>query len=211
MRPARFGVLTLATTFALGLAACGDDDGPSPTDPGDPGDLTQAEVQAMTEALVQVGGVGLGFFGFAGLASSSPAPGSGGPAAVSIEETRPCPLGGNVQVVGQFDGDPDGETLSWSFTETHEACSASGGGMTWTFDGNPNLATSMSATVSEESFSVQGSQTGGISWEFDDGSGSCSVDVSFNAEGSTSGLSHSVTVSGTVCGVDVSQSFQIGA
>ena len=212
----RRSVLSTALPALLSLAAtaCGDDS----TGPGDD-ELTQTEVEALVEALGVVGAFELDMEGGAmaaaraGAASTAASP---GPAAVpvseTISETVPCPGGGNVVVAGTIAGDIDEDTgtgdLAFDLTHTHQGCKATApsSGMTFTFDGDPRIELSADMTITENGFTLSGSQEGGIAWQKGDRSGSCAIDLTFDFElediFSEDGTG---SVTGTVCGRSVTE------
>lgn len=191
----RLGALALLLSF--GLLACGDD---SPTQSGD--ELSQAEVEVMMEALAMAGGAG--FFTGGGF------PAAHGTAAqeVSYNETVDCSGGGSVGISGTISVSGQGESISLNWTMTHNSCTetAPSDGSSWTFNGDPSVTLALTGSGGENNFSYQGSQQGGIAWSSGGRSGSCGIDVQYNMSGSAQG-SVSVSVSGTVCGRDVSGTF----
>lgn len=187
--------------FLFGLAGCGDDS--SPTEGGD--NLDQAESEVMMEALVEAGGLGIGVIG-GGFAS----PGNlAANVVLDIDETSPCPGGGNVRLVGSATIDDPGENIDWSFTQTHQNCqsTAPSDGSSWTFNGSPSVTTTFSAQIVGEQFSMSGSQQGGVSWSSGGRNGDCQINVNYSFSGV--GESFSGSVSGTVCGHSISQSVQV--
>lgn len=206
-RSIRWSRLALAAVLATGLVACGDDD-PSGPLAGD--DLTAAEAEVMMEALAEAGGLAVTGFGGAQAAAPSRAP--FGP--VSVEETVDCPQGGSIALSGSISGDTadDGTgTVDYSFTQLHQACqsTAESAATVWTFDGDPDVTVDMEMTITESSFTMDGVQQGAVQWSSEGRSGTCGIDVTYTFSGSQSGASFSGSVSGTVCGHDVSESVSI--
>ena len=203
MRWTDLGRFALVLTLSAGLAACGDDD---PTDPGGD-DLTEAEAAVMMEALVEAGGFGLDDLS------------GGGPAAVEFEfevdDTAPCPGGGNIHVQGTLSGDADQETgfgsYDWVFTQTHDDCTAQApsDGSTWTFDGSPNVVLDLDIDVSETTFAMDGVQQGAIAWASGGKNGTCQINVSYSFSGDQGANTFTGTVSGTICGFSVDESIEI--
>lgn len=192
---------TLVLTLAAGLAACGD----SSTDPDNEGDeLTEAEAEVMVEALAEAGGFFVGSFGSAG------GPASSGPAAAPqdfpIDDNPSCPEGGSIDLDGNGTVDDETGFLSWTITQTHQSCVVTASdGSTWTFNGNPNITLDFEMTFSENSFTADGTQEGGVSWSQGSKSGSCSIDLTYAFSGSEDGTSFSGSVNGSVCGHAVSE------
>lgn len=196
----KYLALTLSV-FLFGLTGCGDDDSPT----GGSGNLDQAEAEIMMEALVDAGGLALGYGG-GGFA----APGDlAANVVLDLDETSPCPGGGNVRLVGTVTMDDTGENIDWSITQTHQNCqgTASSDGSTWTFNGSPSIITAFSAQTAGEQLNMSGSQQGGISWSSGGRNGTCQIDVNYSFSGA--GETFSGSVSGTVCGHSISQSVQV--
>lgn len=197
------GVLA-AAAVALGVSACGGDD---PTGPvGDA--LSQAEAEIMMEALAEAGGLVVG--GFGGQAAPARAP--FGP--VTVDETMSCPDGGTIAVSGSFSGESNDDgtgTVEYDFTQIHQGCraTADADGSVWTFDGDPEVTVDMLMAVTETSFDLDGTQSGAVSWANGDRSGTCQIDVTYAFSGSESGQTFSGSVSGTVCGHQVSESVSV--
>lgn len=194
MRRQLYMLVVLIVSLSLGLAACGDD---SPTQSGD--SLSEAEVEVMMEAFLGAGGLfflGGGFSGVNGDIALQE---------IDIDESLPCSGGGSVRTTGTLSVSEQGESFGWSLTQTHNSCveTASSNGSTWTFNGAPSISTTFSGSVAESSFNYQGAQTGGIAWSSDGNSGTCQINLSYNMTGSDTSVSVSVT--GSVCGHNVSQ------
>ena len=195
--PFRLGALALLLSF--GVMACGDD---SPTQSGDT--LTQAEAESMMGALALAGGVG--FFGM-GFAADDPS------MAMSmdtfpIDATIDCSGGGTLQMSGEVTVSNQGESISMTQTLTHQSCTETSpqDDRSWTFNGSPSINTQLAGSATDTTINFQGSQTGGISWSSGGSSGTCQMNVDYSVSGSSAGGAVTVNISGTVCGVDVSQS-----
>lgn len=202
MRLIHHGRCALVLTLSLGLVACGDDD---PTGPGTD-ELSEAEAIVMMEALVEAGGFGMASFGSAGVAGPLAAPQT-----FSLDVTEDCPVGGSVAVAGDITVDDATGEISVDLTQTHQSCSATAGatGETWTFNGNPGIGLQMSLITTETEFDLAGTQQGGIAWSQDDRSGSCSIDVTWSFSGSQTANTFSGSVSGSVCGYDVTETIEL--
>lgn len=197
MQVFRFRIAALALALAFGLLACSDD---GPAASGD--QLSPEEAEVMLEALVEAGGFGLGAVGFTG----SPPAGVAASTQFDISETMSCPEGGSIDVEGSISVDEAQESLQWTLTQTHRNCqvSSSSDGSAWLFDGSPSVVSSFNMTFSETAFSMQGSEEGGIAWESGGRSGTCPISVSYDFSGTENTLTG--TISGTVCGNDISLS-----
>ncbi len=195
-------ILALTAALALSATACDDDD------PVSPEGLGQQEAEVMTEALMEAGGLGLGVvgLGFGGMAAPAETTED-----VTLDDSFPCAGGGSIQISGQLSMARDGESMDWTLEHTHQSCgvTAPSDNSSWTFDGAPSLTNSGSASATEEAFSLEGSQVGEIAWETGDRTGTCGIDVSYSFQGDEAAGSFSGTISGSVCGFDVSQSFDV--
>lgn len=196
------GIALAAVLPLLALAACGGDDG---TGPGGEDDLSAEEVEEMTEALAAAGAFAPAF----GVPTFSPPAGSAArePVSMSIDQTVSCPQGGSIGMSGNLQGDYDDETGEGAFnlaiSQDYMDCvsTAESSGRTFTFGGGMDMDLDME--VSQNSFSMDGTNQGTLQWSTSGRSGSCSVNVSYQFSGSET--SFTGQVSGTVCGVDVSQ------
>lgn len=201
---ARSCAIPLMVSLTLVVACGSDDDGMGPGDGGNTGDLTQQESVEMMEALAAVGS--FAFFPTGGGAAAAP---SATPVNYTFDQTESCPAGGSVRFQGSLDGDVDQQTGSADFnitmTQTHTDCvGSSDSGKSFTFNGSPNITTSMDLMTDQSgSGSIHGTQQGTLSWTTGGKSGSCTIDVTYDF--SSSGTSASGSVSGTVCGYSISQ------
>jgi hypothetical protein len=171
--------------MGLTLAAC-KDNGPSV--------LTEAQVGEMIEAMASVNALGA-------------IPGTS-MAIINVSETIDCPNGGTATVAGSVNDNDGSGTATVQVTQSFNACRAtSSHGRVWTFDGDPNVTTNVTMTADEEAqtFSISGSQVGGIRFSSDLGSGSCSVNLTTSMSGGPGSLQASL--SGTACGHTVERSF----
>lgn len=198
--PTRSIVSILALALVFALAACGDDNGPTAS--GD--NLTQAETAVMLEALALAGG--------APAILPAGASADGVPTAAQttgINFSEDCAGGGTVDISADVSVTGQGESVSLVQTITHNNCvqTAPSDGSTWTFNGSPSIVIEMTGSVSGDSFTFQGTQTGNTGWSSGSRSGSCSINVSYSVTGS--GSSASTTISGTACGQDVSQTVSV--
>ena len=189
-----FTALTMA--FAVALAGCGDGG------TGLTGDrLSEDESAALAAAVVDVAiseGIATAF--------------GGGPAAApvdisqSVEATPACALGGTINLQIDLDGTVDDETgaidISMSMTATPQSCGVTSEGYNFVLDGDPSINLSMDMTGSQSgAFNFDGNYSGGVEWELDGASGTCTLDVTFSATQSGG------SVSGSVCGQSVDESF----
>lgn len=194
-------ITALAAVFALG--ACGE----SLTNTGD---ISEAEATALAGVIMENV-----------IANSGSVPAAvNGPQLVpfesntSIEFTGECPLGGTVAVMGDASISGDTETeeaaIDYTVSHTHNACRAMGDdGSEFTLNGNPDLSLDMSVELVGETIDWDGSIEGAVDWAVDGREGTCVVDYAFVG---TVTLQQAVTatVTGSVCGFTVSQSFSVG-
>jgi hypothetical protein len=193
--PLRHALAALAA-FTM---ACGDSTAPGVT-------LSEAEVEDMLEAMTAVSFIGQasgsGFFvSRAGQTAN---------ATVTLSETVECPNGGSATVSGTATDNPDAGTFSAQITQGFSACAAtSEAGRLWTFNGNPNIVTSVQGSFNQSTgaFSLTAAQTGGIRFASDLGEGSCAIDLTLTLTGTTT--SASATLSGTACGRTIQRSITV--
>lgn len=191
----------LAAVFALG--ACGDDLTST-------GEISEAEATALAGVIMENV-----------IANTGSAPSAvNGPQMVpfesntSVEFAAECPLGGTVGIMGDasISGDTETEELAIGYTvsHTHNACRAMGeNGNEFTLTGNPDLSMEISVEFVDEVIDWGGTIEGAVDWSTEGREGTCVVDYQF--EGSaTLQQSASASVTGSVCGFTVSQSFSIG-
>ena len=188
--------------FAALTLACGDSTGPQAR-------LTEEQVSDMLDAMSVV-------------ASFGDVPGAGmaadplgtvtamANATVSVSQTVDCPNGGTASVNGTATDDPTAGTMSAQITQNFTGCRAtSESGRLWTFDGNPNIVTSVSASYNETTgaFSLTATQVGGIRVASDVGSGSCQVNLTLTMSGNETSFTGSLN--GSACGHNIQQSVTV--
>jgi len=174
---------------AFTIAACGDSTGPS-------SNLTQEQVSDLLDAMSAVSSYG----SIPGTAL----------AVVTTSETVDCPNGGTAAVNSTVNENPTAGTATIQVTQIFSGCKAtSSHGRVWTFDGDPNIVTSVSTTYNATTgaFSVNGTQKGGIKFASDLGSGSCAVDLTVTFSGNETSFNGSV--SGSACGHNIQQSISV--
>lgn len=181
--------------------ACGDSTGPS--------NLSEEQVSDMLDAMSVVASFGdvpgatMSKGGFA----YSPQTAN---ATVSVSQTVSCPNGGSASVSGTTTTDEQAGTMSSQITQSFSGCAAtSSEGRVWTFDGNPNIVTNVSATYNETTgaYSMTASQVGGIRFASNLGSGNCQIDLQITMSGDEN--SFSATLSGSACGHNIQQSIEV--
>jgi len=178
------------------VGACGDS-----TVPNTP--LTDAQVDEMMSAIANAGG----FMPTAAAASN----GSAALISTTVDQTEPCPVSGSIRVTGSWSVNDAFTSLTANVKEKHQACAATSEqtGKTWTFTGKPDLNTSLTLTVTNQQTgagTLTGSQKGAIAFSTDGLEGTCNVDFTISATTSDAGVTTG-TISGSVCGKDVSQQF----
>lgn len=197
---------TLLRRASVALAAftlaCGDSTGPN-------ANLSEEEVGDLLDAMsavAYVGDVPGGSMSRAGLRYSPETAN----ATVSVSETVDCPNGGSATWSGTATDNPDAGTATAQVTQSFNACAAtSSEGRLWTFDGNPNIVTNVSASYNETTgaFSMTTTQVGGIRFASDLGSGACQINLTFTMSGDEN--SFSANISGSACGRNIQQSIEV--
>ena len=177
--------------------ACGDSTAPSVA-------LSEEQVGDMLDAMSSVSD--FGFAPGAGLYRAAAVPTTAN-ATATFAQTVDCPNGGSATVNGTATDNATAGTVSIQITQSFSACAAtSSEGRLWTFNGNPNIVTNVSATsnATTGAFSMTATQVGGIKFASDLGSGSCQINLTFTMSGNET--SFSGTLSGTACGHNIQQS-----
>lgn len=185
-------VPALALVFVLG--ACSDD---GPTATGD--QLTQEQAEQMMEAYHEATDNAIVIMG------SPPAAGDVAAFTITVDETEPCAAGGTVHMQGSvaFDETEDGGTMDVDVTWTPQDCRGTDSqGSVWTFNGDPSVTVDFFITFTEESFSMTGTQSGGLAWSSGNLSGTCQINLNYDV--SSTETAASVSISGTVCGHSIS-------
>lgn len=181
--------------LVLALTACSD----SATAPE--ANLTQAEAAEVLEALSAITGLVGGDLRADGGATLFDQPA----VTESIDESFPCPAGGNARVRGSFTFNESNGSSSVDLRFTYSNCAAEApSGRTWTFNGDPDVRQRLSGSTnpSTGNFTLTGSQVGAIRFNNGSQSGRCSINLTtrFSDEDLV------YRVYGTVCGQDVSKS-----
>ena len=193
----------VSVALAAFTLACGDSTGPN---------LSEAEVIDMLDAMSSVSAlaaVPVPGMGMSALRASSTPTAN---ATVTLSETVDCPNGGTATVNGTAtDNEANGTaTLVAQITQGFSGCAAtSTEGRLWTFNGNPNIVTNLSASSNETTgaFSLTLSQAGGIRFESDLGSGTCQINLTMTLSGNETSLT--ANVDGTACGRRIQQSVEV--
>ena len=97
-----------------------------------------------------------------------------------------CPLGGQAKLVGAFIEEQQGDTarLGADFLITPTGCVVSGDGMQFTLGSDTGLRYQLLIEIIGffEEFNVSGTiTTGGLSWELEDRTGNCAMDLTLEA------------------------------
>ena len=180
----------------LALAACDDAAGP------DAGDLSAAEVAALSDAMVDADFALTGDVAAADAATGLPVAAEPITATTEFTRTRTCPAGGQVVVEGShvrvWDRDTHSGSSDLALTKTHQACARTVDAVTITLNGDPDVA--VEAHHAWADGQRDGPQTltmlGAVAWSADDGrEGRCTIDVSAVFDPDT----HTRTVTGTFC------------
>lgn len=198
----RFKLISVLSIIILisALSACDDD-------PAGSDELSEEEVELMMEAYQNAGILAGAFFpnGGTGTMSKEDSDFTAHLADFSsdFETEYNCPEDGSVV----YDGTLEGSEMQFSsqlVASVNDCSSTDREENLWVFNGS--LDQNVTTQVDEESFEINGSQEGAIVFDGDVASGDCEIDVSFDYSiGEQSGISG--FVDGTVCGQDVSQSF----
>jgi hypothetical protein len=189
--------------IAVGLSACDDD----PVQVVDT--LSEAEASALASVLLDISLEGTLD------AVGDTEPPAGPPSApiafeTDVSFTAPCPLGGTVAATAALEGVVDAETEEWDVTldvtETHQACvvSDADSGQTFTIDGAPDLNVAFDLEYTPDDFTVTGAYGGAVGWQTEGRSGTCTVDLGFDASGDPGTGAGTASLTGTVCGVTIS-------
>lgn len=202
----RIHVRGVTLAMLVAVAACGD----STTEVV--GDLSQAEAEALAEVV--------GSTMFSSATSNPPDAQAGAPSRTpvsgseSISGTLPCELGGTVTVSGDLEFSGDTETqvdASYSITQVHDGCvAASQDGIVFTLDGAPSVSAGLNMSISQSSLSMDGGYQGAVDWATDDSEGTCTVDITLDIEANGLDETVSASMAGTVCGISISKTLDIG-
>ncbi len=183
--------------MAFSIAACGGDNPLGPE-----ADLTQAQVAEMMDAMSAIGA-------FSPVGFSMQSANSNVAFIVSqLNESAPCPNGGTVSTTGSMNINETTGNFTAQITNNYNNCKAtSSAGRVWTFNGDPNIAQTMSFTSNQTTgaFSMTGSQSGGLSFSSNSASGRCNVSINYTVSIAANGT-ETGTMTGTVCGKSVNQS-----
>ena len=205
----RLGSLGLAA--AVSLAACGDGD-----DITSPEGLNAAQVQALAAAVF---GQAFAIYTTLPTGMSSTA-GIPGPQAATVnqtlEATVPCELGGSVAVAAGVNGTVDDVTgaadLDYSVQQDYDQCTVSGGQDNFTLDGTPGVThTAQMSSDGMGNANISGlitTGTGALAWSTGGRSGACAIALGYTGSSSAVGAA-SFSISGTVCGITVSQDLNV--
>jgi len=201
--------LALALVAVLAVGACGDDPAAVNT-----GNLSDAEAAAIAEFLLTSTYTNV-------YAAAQPSP--TGPQAVPFsfssqtDVSAPCPLGGTVDISANItisgDTEVEGGTIAADMTEVHNSCWAEqeGTGIQFTLSGKPNVVASFDADSNAAGdVSVSGSLDGVVNWETASDKGTCVIEMSYSASGNQLTGAATATVTGSVCGMSVSQEVIVG-
>jgi hypothetical protein len=185
-------LLRLATaSLFLSIAACGDSTGPVT--------LSEEQISDMMDAMANAGTPGF-------------VPPVGNLAVTTVTGTSDCPNGGTTTLNGTIDDNEATGSFSMTITQGFTNCkSASSSGRVWTFNGKPNIVVTMtgSENANTGAFTFSTSQTGGLSFASDIGAGDCEFNVTISMSGNYNTEQFSGSISGSVCGRNVSQSLSV--
>lgn len=190
--------------LVLAIAACDNSTAPSNV-------LSQVDANQLASDMDAVATLGAADLGMGPSFSLRADPGSASisSAAVSINSqfsvTRQCPRGGQVVLAGNTTGSADAVTHSLSLelvaTRADANCAFETKNGTLTLNGNPNIAYDGKLNIVNAALSGLQTQThkGSFTWARAGGSGTCDVDIASSFDPAT----HTVTVTGTFCGIAV--------
>lgn len=125
-----------------------------------------------------------------------------------IDGVGECQGGGSASVSGLITGDVDQQAetadISVAATADFAGCVVPGETVTFTLNGDPDVAISADIAITSTSVSIDINADGAVAFVTDDGrSGSCTLD--FGVSGSATSSGGIETHTGTVCGLPVSQ------
>jgi len=197
--------LVCSAAMVLAVAACSDSTGVNT--------ITQADANQLAADMDAVATFSPTDFGQAASFSMSVDP-SGASASVTsapfpintqFTVTKACPRGGQVAIAGGVTGTGDRSThnltLDATATRTDTDCAFDTRNGVLTLNGNPNIAYTGHLNIVNAALSGPQTQThkGSFKWARTGGSGTCDVDVTSSFDPAT----HTVTVTGTFCGIAV--------
>ena len=194
----------LAVVAAVALTACGDGNAP------DPIQLTEAQAEDMLDALSAAGA----FETELSVASAARTANATALALVAaaitntVDASAPCPDGGTAGIKGTATANDDFSVISANVTQTFSNCkSTSSAGTLWTFNGAPSIVSTMSMTTNQSTgaFTLAMTQRGALDVVGPDASGRCVIDLTLDASGNDIAGTGTITISGTVCGVTITQ------
>lgn len=172
-----------AVTLPLVLAACGDD----PVKPGD--ELTAEEAEALLRGTMAV------LWDESALIQAS-----------EDSVTFRCPHGGQVRGLGkqpdeEFSGDTVRLVVDYRFAPS--GCGVTGGGTPFTVDGDPSFRYQLALehVGSTGEYDIAGGFSGGVTWQLEDRSGDCAMDLTLMA--GVVGQMLTGSSQGTLCGHEV--------
>jgi hypothetical protein len=190
-----------SVVLAAFTMACGDSTGLSNLSEEQVGDMLDAMSAVSYEGTVPVPGAAFS------RASLRFAPQTAN-ATVTVSETVDCPNGGSASYNGSVDSDEVAGTMSAEVNQGFNACAApSSEGRVWTFTGN--VASNLEASSNEAAgtFTMTATQVGAIQASSNLGSGSCAINLTLTMSGTQTSMS--VSLSGSACGRNIQQSFEI--
>jgi hypothetical protein len=199
LRTARIARLATASLFvASSILACS---GESATGPET--SLTKVEVEDAMDALNAVGGLALNFLPSVRVAGGSAA------ATENVNQSFACPEGGTTRLVGTVQTNEATESASADLRQQYTNCAVeSSSGRVWTFNGDPDVRTTLNLGVilSSQTVGITGTQKGAFRFVSGQASGRCTIDIRVTVTETT------YRVSGKVCGESVSatSSFEVG-
>lgn len=197
--------LVCSAALVLAVAACSDSTGVNT--------ITQADANQLAADMDAVATFSPTDFGQAASFSVSVDP-SGASASVAsapfpintqFTVTKQCPRGGQVAIAGAVVGTGDRAahnlTLDANATRTDTDCAFDTRNGVLTLNGNPSVAYTGHLNIVNAALSGVQTQThkGSFKWARTGGSGTCDVDVTSSFDPAT----HTVTITGTFCGIAV--------
>lgn len=197
--------LVCSAALVLAVAACSDSTGVNT--------ITQADANQLAADMDAVATFSPTDFGQAASFSVSVDP-SGASASVAsapfpintqFTVTKQCPRGGQVAIAGAVVGTGDRTahnlTLDANATRTDTDCAFDTRNGVLTLNGNPSVAYTGHLNIVNAALSGVQTQThkGSFKWARTGGSGTCDVDVTSSFDPAT----HTVTITGTFCGIAV--------
>lgn len=186
-------------SVAVGLSGCGG------AGTGPDTDITKQEAQVIVQAISERA--------FAETFDYTGRGGAGNIVAAattnSFSLSGSCPGGGTTEWSGEVTVNEDGSRVAFDGTVSFIDCASTVGGTTVTLTTTPDCDYMIEFTrVSETEFTGTSDFNGSFDWELPDKTGNCNLDIETEITG-TAGGEGTANTSGSVCGREISHSFDV--